>query len=117
LDNLIGAVVLTLGKGHEACGEIETAHLGYLGSQGNFYVVSFKGVGRIYQQTYVDTYAKVAHCKLYTNKPAITAASLLNGRSMPNRNCRFCASRPIVERSITVGPTAMITSFIWPSTT
>lgn len=27
-----------------------------------------KGVGRIYQQTLVDTYAKVAFAKLYTNK-------------------------------------------------
>lgn len=33
----------------EACGEIETAHPGYLGSQGSFYVGNLKGVGRIYQ--------------------------------------------------------------------
>jgi len=35
----------------EACGEIETAHPGYLGSQDTFYVGTFKGVGRVYQQT------------------------------------------------------------------
>ncbi|APZ58750.1 transposase [Salmonella enterica subsp. enterica serovar Bergen str. ST350] len=35
----------------EACGEIETAHPGYLGSQDIFYVGNLKGVGRIYQQT------------------------------------------------------------------
>ena len=58
----------------EACGEIDTAHPGYLGSQDTFYVGTFKGVGRVYQQTYVDTYAKVAHCKLYQTKTPITAA-------------------------------------------
>ncbi len=30
-----------------ACGEIETAHPGYLGSQDTFYVGTLKGVGRI----------------------------------------------------------------------
>ena len=49
-----------------ACGEIETAHPGHLGSQDTFYVGTLKGVGRIYQQTYIYTYAKVAQCKLYT---------------------------------------------------
>lgn len=66
-----------------ACGEIETAHPGYLGSQDTFYVGHFKGVGRIYQQTYVDTYAKVAFCKLYTTKTPITAADLLNDKVVP----------------------------------
>ena len=67
----------------EVCGEIETAHPGYLGSQDTFYVGTLKGVGRIYQQTYVDTYAKVAHCKLYTTKTPITAADMLNDRVLP----------------------------------
>lgn len=67
----------------EACGEIDTAHPGYLGSQDTFYVGTFKGVGRVYQQTYVDTYSKVAHCKLYTTKTPITAADLLNDRVLP----------------------------------
>ena len=60
-----------------AAGEIETTHPGYLGSQDTFYVGTLKGVGRIYQQTFVDTYARVAICKLYTEKTAITAADLL----------------------------------------
>lgn len=51
-----------------ACGEIETAHPGYLGSQDTFYVGTIKGVGRTYQQTYVDTYSKWAAAKLYTTK-------------------------------------------------
>ena len=35
-----------------------------------------KGVGRIYQQTFIDTYAKVAFAKLYDRKTPITAADL-----------------------------------------
>lgn len=64
-------------------GEIETAHPGYLGSQDTFYVGNLKGVGRIYQQTFVDTYAKMAFAKLYTTKTPITAADLLNDRVLP----------------------------------
>ena len=67
----------------EVSGEIETAHPGYLGSQDTFYVGTLKGVGRVYQQTYVDTYAKVAFAKLYTTKTPITAADLLNDRVLP----------------------------------
>ena len=67
----------------EACGEIETAHPGYLGSQDTFYVGTLKGVGRVYQQTFVDTYSKVASAKLYTNKTPITSADLLNDRVLP----------------------------------
>lgn len=66
-----------------ACGEIETAHPGYLGSQDTFYVGTIKGVGRIYQQTFVDTYSKMAMAKLYTTKTPITAADLLNDRVLP----------------------------------
>lgn len=67
----------------EAHGEIESHHPGYLGSQDTYYVGTMKGVGRIYQQTFVDTYARVAICKLYTAKTAITAADLLNDRVIP----------------------------------
>ena len=67
----------------EAAGEIETAHPGYLGSQDTFYVGTLKGVGRVYQQTFVDTYSKVAQAKLYTTKTPITAADLLNDRVLP----------------------------------
>jgi len=66
-----------------ACGEIETAHPGYLGSQDTFYVGTLKGVGRVYQQTFVDTYSKVAFAKLYTTKTPITAADALNDRVLP----------------------------------
>lgn len=66
-----------------AHGEIETAHPGYRGSQDTFYVGTPKGVGRIYQQTFVDTYSKWAAAKLYTTKTPITAADLLNDRVLP----------------------------------
>ena len=66
-----------------ACGEIETEHPGYLGSQDTFYVGTMKGVGRIYQQTFVDTYSKVAFAKLYPSKTPITAADLLNDKVLP----------------------------------
>ena len=67
----------------EACGEIDTAHPGYLGSQDTFYVGTLKGVGRIYQQTFVDTYSKVAFAKLYTTKTPITSADVLNDKVLP----------------------------------
>ena len=66
-----------------AHGEIETAHPGYLGSQDTFYVGTLKGVGRVYQQTFVDTYSKWATAKLYTTKTPITSADLLNDRVLP----------------------------------
>lgn len=67
----------------EISGEIETAHPGYLGSQDTYYVGTLKGVGRIYQQTFVDTYSKAAAAKLYTTKTPITSADLLNDRVLP----------------------------------
>lgn len=67
----------------EAHGEIETEHPGYLGSQDTYYVGNMKGVGRIYQQTFIDTYSRVAFAKLYTEKTAVTAAHILNGTVIP----------------------------------
>ena len=49
-----------------------SAHPGYLGSQDTFYVGTL--VGRVYQQTYVDTY-----CHMPSAKPA----DLLNDRVLP----------------------------------
>jgi transposase InsO family protein len=67
----------------EAHGEIETEHPGYLGAQDTFYVGTMKGVGRIYQQTFIDTYSKVAQVKLYDRKNALVAADMLNDRVLP----------------------------------
>src|SRR3954454_10316686 len=67
----------------QAHGEIETAHPGYLGAQDTYYVGTIKGVGRIYQQTFIDTYSKVAFTKLYDRKNALVAADMLNDRVLP----------------------------------
>ncbi len=67
----------------EAHGEIETEHPGYLGAQDTFYVGTLKGVGRIYQQTFIDTYSKTAIVKVYDRKNALVAADLLNDRVLP----------------------------------
>ena len=60
-----------------------------------FYVGTLKGVGRVYQQTVIDTYAKVAFAKLGAcprarrsrdpgdRKTPITAAEILNDRVVP----------------------------------
>lgn len=67
----------------EAAGEIETHHPGYLGAQDTYYVGTIKKIGRIYQQTFIDTYSKVAHAKVYDRKNALVAADLLNDRVLP----------------------------------
>ena len=77
----------------EAHGEFESECPGYCGAQDTFYVGNMKGVGRIYQQTFIDTYAKVAFAKLYDRKTPITAADLVNDRVVPfydAREVRLC---------------------------
>jgi len=66
-----------------AHGEIETHYPGYLGSQDTYYIGTIKGIGRLYQQTYIDTYCKVAQAKIYLDKTSLTAAELLNDRVVP----------------------------------
>ncbi|MDP9079045.1 MAG: IS481 family transposase [Bacteroidota bacterium] len=83
---LTEAQLVALEKAKEekkAHGEIETHHPGYLGSQDTYYVGNIKGVGHIYQQTYIDTYAKVAFTKLYDRKNALVAAEMLNDKVVP----------------------------------
>ena len=67
----------------EAHGEFESLHPGYCGAQDTFYVGAMKGVGRIYQQSFIDTYSKVAFAKLYDRKTPITAADTLNDQVIP----------------------------------
>lgn len=100
-----------------AHGEIETAHPGYLGSQDTFYVGTIKGVGRIYQQTFVDTYSKWAAAKLYTTKTPITAADMLNDKVLPffeeqemgilriltDRGTEYCGNREQHEYQLFLG--------------
>ena len=44
---------------------------------------TIKSIGRIYQQTFIDTYAKVGFAKLYDRKNALVAADMLNDRVLP----------------------------------
>lgn len=67
----------------ESHGEFESECPGYCGAQDTFYVGTLKGVGRIYQQTFIDTYTKVTFAKLYDTKTPVTAADLLNDRVLP----------------------------------
>jgi transposase InsO family protein len=67
----------------EAHGEFESECPGYCGAQDTFYVGTLKGVGRIYQLTFLDTYSKVGFAKLYDRKMPVTAADLLNDRVLP----------------------------------
>lgn len=67
----------------QAHGEIETHHPGYLGAQDTYYVGTIKSVGCIYQQTFIDTYTKVALAKLYDRKNALVAADMLNDKAIP----------------------------------
>jgi transposase InsO family protein len=87
--------------------KIESEHPGYLGAQDTFYVGSLKGVGRIYQQTFINTYSRVVFVKLYDRKNALVAADLLNDRVAPffeeheiplhriltDRGTEFCGNR------------------------
>lgn len=78
--------VVALEKAKEekvAHGEIETHHPGFLGAQDTYYVGYIKGVGKIFQQTFIDTYSKVATAKLYDRKLALVAADMLNDRVIP----------------------------------
>jgi transposase InsO family protein len=67
----------------EAHGEFESECPGYCGAQDTFYVSTLKGVGRIYQQTFIDTYSQVGFAQLYDRKTPGTAAELLNERVLP----------------------------------
>ncbi len=67
----------------EAHGDIETHYPGYLGAQDTLHVSDIAGIGDIYQQTFVDTYTRVAIIKIYDSKTALLAADLLNDRVLP----------------------------------
>jgi transposase InsO family protein len=67
----------------EAHGDFASECPGYCGAQDTFYMGTLKGVGRIYQQTFLDTYTKLAFAKLYDRKTPLVAADLLNDRVIP----------------------------------
>ena len=67
----------------QACGEIETHHPSFLLRQDTYYVGHIKGIGKIYQQTGIDTYSNVGFVKLYTEKIPVTVADFLNSKVFP----------------------------------
>jgi transposase InsO family protein len=67
----------------QAHGEIETHHPGFLVGQDTMYVGYIKGVGKLYQQTGIDTYSNIGFAKLYTDKTPLTAADFLNDKVLP----------------------------------
>jgi hypothetical protein len=67
----------------EVCGEIETHHPGFLLGQDTYYVGYIKGVGKIYQQTGIDTFSNVGFAKLYNDKTSLTAADFINDKVLP----------------------------------
>lgn len=95
----------------EVKGEIETFHPGYFGAQDTYYVGTIKGVGRIYQQTFIDTDSKTVHLKLYDRKNALVSADILNDRGilfyekygipllriLTDRGTEFCGAREYHE--------------------
>ena len=83
----------------EAHGEFESECPGYCVAQDTFYVGTLKGVGRVYQQTAIDTYSKVAFAKLYDRKTSLTAADLVNDRVVPFfDNHEIVVSRVLTDR-------------------
>jgi transposase InsO family protein len=84
----------------EAHGEFESECPGYCVAQDTFYVGTLKGVGRVYQQTAIDTYSKVAFAKLYDRKTPLTAADLMNDRVVPffEEEHEIVVSRVLTDR-------------------
>jgi transposase InsO family protein len=70
-------------RDNDARGEFESECPGYCVAQDTFYVGTLKGVGRVYQQTVIETDSKVAFAKLYDRKTPIPAAESLNDRVVP----------------------------------
>jgi transposase InsO family protein len=56
----------------QARGEFDSEHPGYCLAQDTFYVGTLKGVGRVYQQTVIDTYSKLGFANVW---PAPSASS------------------------------------------
>src|SRR5213080_1827648 len=70
----------------EAHGEFESECPGYCGAQDTFYVGTLKGFGRVYQQTFIDTYAKVYDRKTPRSprpRSSTTGGALLRGARHP----------------------------------
>ncbi len=52
-------------------GEMESPHPGFLVAQDTCYIGYIKGVGKIYQQTGIDTHSNVGFAKVYLEKTSL----------------------------------------------
>lgn len=76
-------------KKHAAHGEIKTYYPGYLCAQDTYFVGHIKGIGKVYQQTFIDTYTRLAIVKLYTEKSASCAVDMLKNQVLPKFHEQF----------------------------
>ena len=67
----------------EESGEVETHHSGFLFAQDTYYVGYIKGIGKIYQQTGIDTYSNIGFAKVHTRKTSLEASDFLNDKALP----------------------------------
>jgi len=58
-------------------GEIESPHPGFLFAQDTCYIGYIKGIGKLYQQTGIDTHSNIGFAKVYTEKTSLTAGGFL----------------------------------------
>jgi len=83
LETLLSPPPYFLKESKEASGDAATHRPGYLGSQDTYFVGIIKGMGPIYQQTFIDTFSRVAFVKLFDHKNALVAIDLLNDCVLP----------------------------------
>jgi transposase InsO family protein len=67
----------------EIHGEVESPHPGFLLAQDTCYIGYIKGVGKIYQQTGIDTHSNIGFAKIYLEKTSLVAADFLNDKVLP----------------------------------
>ena len=87
------------------------ANVRYCGSYDTLYVGNMKGVGRIYQQTFIDTYAKRRFRQALHRATPITAADLLNDRVVP-----FYIQRGKVSPRATIAARNIAATLVPPNT-
>lgn len=67
----------------EAEEQVHSLYPGYLGIQDCIYIGRVDGVGRVYQQVFIDAFTNLAFAKLYYRKDIASAVDLLNDCVLP----------------------------------
>ncbi len=96
----------------EACGEIETAHPGYLGSQDTFYVGTFKGVRPMSIPTPKRPTASSTRRRRLSQQP--TYSMTVSYPSTLHMSCLYCVSSLTGAPSTAASSSSMTTSSTWP---